>query len=152
MSYKVDSDKAFRILRCLAPPIIFINGIPRVGKTTFAEKFKSEGFSVYNIGDTQDRISKAQSYLRRMRKSNNPQSVILEGWIENPEELAEIFVEHPNYSYVWLYANQGDNYWKQHSNKDTKTRDLVKTMLQKQRKLYELHLEEYDQKILTVLI
>jgi adenylate kinase family enzyme len=151
-SYKVTAEKALRVLYCLTPPLIFINGPPKVGKTTFAKKLAAEGFSIFTIPSVNG-VAEAKKYLQRNYLGKKPQNpIILEGWIENADDINKIFDGVPTYSYVYIYPNNAKDYWQRVTSGDSKRTNEVKTLLQKQKTIYQQHLEEYEEKILTVLV
>lgn len=118
MSYKIDSEKGFKLLRCVSPPIIFVNGPLAVGKSEFTNKFKKEGFSVLNINDIVSEkennkiIETVQKYLKnRKLKSFDHNSLIIEANITDDKLISDIFNdEFHNFTYVFIYPNNSTNY------------------------------------------
>lgn len=127
MSYKTDIEKGFKLLRCISPPIIFVNGPYCVGKTNFINKFKKEGFSVLIYDDyvlktnsknvsVQDVIYKY--LLNRKQKKQDHTPIIIEANINDENVISNIFKDDfHNFTYVYMYPNNSENYMKNIENK-----------------------------------
>lgn len=150
-TFKVNEDKALAIIHSITPAIIFVNGPPKIGKTTFAKKLAKDGFSVYTIKPGKEGLIAAQKYLKTAR-SNASNPIVLEGWLEDVKEIHTLFGEVSIYSYVFMYPNSPKNYWQRATGGDAKKTNEIKTALEKYKKIYQEHLEEFDEKILTVLV
>ncbi len=173
MSYKTDSEKGFKLLKCLSVPIIIVVGPFGVGKTDFASKFKSEGYSVLNLGKNKSQIDKTIS--AHLAKSKN-MLVMIEVNISNPEELNKLLTNYM-FSLVYLYPNSGAKYKSNVESKlkqdDLKLSDnemelqpkieeyiktrtgltkIVSELMKKNNETYEKYLEFFEDKLLTVLI
>jgi hypothetical protein len=105
-TYKVDSEKAARILKCLTPPHILINSPPFVNGELFATQFKKEGFSVLSI--PLGNIEKNKDKISRLWNTEYDNSIIVEGHF--PVIDKNIFTG--TYSYVYLYPNVPKEYAK----------------------------------------
>lgn len=114
MSYKLDPEKGFKLLRCVSPPVIFLNGPYSVGKSEFANKFKKEDFSVLNlVGMNEDKmVDTVQKYLKNRRdKYIDHHPVIIEACVTDDELISNMFSgEFHNFTYVYVYPNNSKKY------------------------------------------
>lgn len=180
MSYKIDPEKGFKILRCISPPIILVNGPLAVGKSTFVNNFKREGFSILNINEMP--LENIRKYLKNRKEraiDHNP--VILEANIDNDKTISEIFDgEFHNFTYVYVYPNNAKSYKehltskinsekiylpknqdkiakeieqiKQSSDQDKQITKLTVELINLNKEIYNIHLETFEEKILTILV
>jgi hypothetical protein len=172
MAYKVDSEKGYRILRCLTPPRILINSPPFTNAQDFANKFKSEGFSVLCVSDLRSESNQAKIKNIWDRNSNNP--IIIQFYEPDIKIILDLF--KGNYSYVYLYPNNPKEYSNQvieflESDLDAssvtvldpnlintarkskkETNSFIKNLLDNNRNTYKEHCTVYDDKVFTILI
>lgn len=152
MSYKTDTEKGFKLLRSVSPPIIFVNGPSMIGKTFFVNKFKKEGYSILTlVEDSDNNLDKILNFLKNQKRLGiDHMSCIIEANIKNEKLISDIFSnEYHNFTYVFLYPNNLKKY-KEYI-KDTNKEQLI-DLSTEARERYKRHLEYFDDKILTILI
>jgi hypothetical protein len=166
--YKTDKEKASKIIESLSPPLILINGPWAIGKTTFCKQFSD--YSIYNF----DTVEKLHKYLEnRKEKKLNHTPLIIKAEIKDAEIIDKMFVDdHHNFSYVFMYPNNGENYKKQvveklQKHKPTGYEDLAEEfqksgdqkyatkitakLMKDWREIYQQHTEHFQDRIFTIL-
>lgn len=103
--YKVASDKAILILKCLSPTRIIINSPPFIDGSTFAAEFKKCGFNVLSFGKNPITL-RDRELIKNLWNDKQKRSVIVEGYFTDID--TDIFTEP--YSYVYLYPNIASEY------------------------------------------
>lgn len=176
MSYKVNAEKGFKLLRSVSPPIIFINGMFASGKNEFIEKFKEEGFSVIKFQS----VEQIQKYIKNRKGKFDHNSLIIDANLKDENIISNIFIEDfHNFTYIFIYPNNPTefkqrilneiNNWKQNINQisnsiiDDTLENLQKKnitsdqlidlseFLKLNQEIYQKHLNFFDHKILTIL-
>jgi hypothetical protein len=128
-TYRVEIDRAIKLILCVRPRITFVNGIFGSGKTYFSERFKSEGFNVISLDKIYARMHKiadagdaniVDAEMRRMlvtdiqthlQRFEGSVPVIIEGFVRNPMILHEIFTNaFELFTYVFMYPNNPKRY------------------------------------------
>lgn len=127
MSYRVDPNKAESIILCARPKYVFINGVPKSGKTSFASRFKQHGFNVVPFG-------------KNAKNACNRGPTIVEGFVKDYSELEDFFPG--NFIYVWIYPNDPKAFL---------ARGGIIADLSENKKIYAEHLDATDSRMLTVL-
>jgi hypothetical protein len=178
MSYKTDQAKAIKILRCLTPPRVLVNGPPMVDMSEFVRELGGDGFNaVLAHGDDASRQRIGKIWKRKGSGSTLVAGCIPEGWMLDGNE--KIF--NGSYSYVFLYINNPQEYAKLVMNfikssspppagLDAETRRLitearapgadiaglarrlVAELLKSNRETYQRHCDIFEERILTVLL
>lgn len=176
MSYKTDVEKGFKLIRCISPPIIFVNDPIGIGKSSFVNRFKKEGFSVLTISN-EINVGKIHKYLEnRKDKSFDHNPIIIEAKIQDEKIISDIFSnEFHNFTYVYIYPNNPKKYKENLSQnidqeinipnlnnliEEVRSSDSREQLLNKltlelinlNKLIYNKHLEIFDNKILTILI
>lgn len=123
-AYRVDIEKAIKLIKCVRPRITYINGLFGSGKTYITDEFKKDGFSVLSLdkiyaridrSDTQDvlgiqelLVKEVHAHLRRFESSV---PVIIEGFMKDPVVLRDIFTgEFEIFTYAYMYPNNPKRY------------------------------------------
>lgn len=179
MSYKIDPEKGFKILRCISPPVILINDVAGIGNSEMAVRFKKEGYSILNAKNMN--AEQVQKYLsNRKEKSFDHNSLIMEFGTGDDKLISDIFSgEFHNFTYVFLYPNNakllkeklrekisgGGGFPEDLTSlveqiKKTKVEQEKEKLLTKLtvetlkivKEIYGKHLETFDDKILTILM
>jgi|GEM_PF-3988914 len=110
-SYKIDLEKCFKLLRCISPPIIFINGPWAIGKNVLVDKFKKEGYSILTLGNKT--VEEVQKFLKSRKQRFDHTSLIIEANFSNTDSkiISEIFSDDfHNFTYVFVYPNNAKKY------------------------------------------
>jgi hypothetical protein len=122
MAYKLDAEKAVKLLICVRPRLTYVNGVFGSGKTHFANQFKNEGFSVVSLDRVYARINadaaddvratlveQVRAHLLRFR---GQAPIIVEGFMRDPSVIQDIFTgdELEIFTYVYMYPNNAKRY------------------------------------------
>lgn len=109
MSFKVDPDKGFRILRSVAAPVIFVNGLVGSGTTEFVNRFRSENYDILRFKDPDPMVLLRHLNSRKERNlDRNP--IMIEANIPDAHRVAEIFRGDFCFTYVYVYSNNPKRY------------------------------------------
>lgn len=119
--YRVDIEKAIKLIRCVRPRITYINGLFGSGKTYITNQFKSDGFSVLSLDKIYARIDRSdnkniQEHLMKevhshLRRFESSVPVIIEGFMKDPAVLRDIFTgEFEIFTYAYMYPNNAKRY------------------------------------------
>jgi hypothetical protein len=120
-AYRVDMDRAIKLIECVRPRLCYVNGIFGSGKTYFAEHFKAEGYNVLSLDKIYTRIqntplesmrdrlvTEVHSHLRRF---TGVVPIIVEGFLRDPAIIQDIFSEEFEiFTYVYIYPNNPKRY------------------------------------------
>lgn len=124
-SYRVDYEKAERLLTCVRPRIMFINGVFGTGKSHIAEVFKKYGYNVISLDRIYERInsdidkiptigirkavvSEVRAHLMRFEGTI---PIVVEGFIRDPTLVSDIFSDQYDiFTYVYMYPNNPKRY------------------------------------------
>jgi len=180
MSYKTDSDKGFKLLHCLSPPIIVIND-PFQIDSSFVRQFKEDGYSV--LDTTEMNQEKIKSYLDSRKSRFDHQTLIIFVRINDPERLNQLLPEeYQIFTLVILYPNDNKKYrdllkqqiandsFKPESNAEIEelvkeikketddiklnnlANKLTAKMISSNKEIYQKFLNYFEEKFLTILI
>jgi hypothetical protein len=144
--YKVDADKARRIIFCLMPQRIVVNHHPWIDGREFIEEFKSEGYNIISLAS-----SSWERVARVWKDTRTP--LLVEGSF-TLEELREHFAESI-YAYVYLYPNSAKTlalHGLKAGVKQSELSQIISSENEKNLATYKQHCEEFEDKVFTVLL
>jgi len=175
--YKVDADKAFKILMATAPKVIFINGIRFSEIDSFVERFKNENVNLMHLDTVYKRLSsnslesmeEIRDYFAEcepvvektldnllvnelksyVNRSNT--TCIIAGNLGNVNVIQKSLGE--SFTYVYVYPNSVDSYKDSVKNSIDSCTDssgiFYKVVSKKGKKAFDKNLDAYVEAQLT---